>query len=44
MVVQAGRNTGVQFNKELTESHVLSISTALSVTELRKHYLENKEK
>lgn len=44
MVLQAERNTGIQFNKELTESDVLSSSTALSVTELHKHYLENKEK
>jgi len=35
---------GTQFNKDLTESHVLSSSTALSVTELYRHYLESKEK
>lgn len=42
MVLQEEQDTGIQFNKDLTESDVLSSSTALSVTELQKYYLEHK--
>lgn len=44
MVLQAEQNMGIQFNKDLTETDVLSNSTAHSVTELQKHCLENKGK
>lgn len=44
MVLQAEQNMAMQFNKALTESGVLSGSTALSVSEFHKQYSENKEK
>lgn len=44
MVLQAEQNMDTQFNKDLTESYALTSSTALSLTELHKHYLENEEK